>query len=237
MYSLPVQGFPCKMSRGWLGWGAVAVLRDADFTVLFDAGNWGDRPSLLGGLKRCGVSPQEINLIVLSHLHFDHVGNIECFPGTRIAVHSAELEYFRSPERTDIAIPEYQIEHVLATHEITVLSGAEGQLSPNIRWIHTPGHTPGHISLLLENEPSHQSILFAADAVKYRSELASGTQTSGWDLPTAAASIARILREKCLIIPGHDGPLIHDGERVIALSELEETLTLMTDGHEIKIRV
>ncbi len=58
-------------------WGFSCVIRRAEKTILFDTG--GDGSTLLTNMKKLGINPQEIDLVVLSHIHGDHVGGLTDF--------------------------------------------------------------------------------------------------------------------------------------------------------------
>jgi 7,8-dihydropterin-6-yl-methyl-4-(beta-D-ribofuranosyl)aminobenzene 5'-phosphate synthase len=57
------------------GWGFSCLVKTGDKNILFDTG--ADSPTLLSNMKKIGISPKEIDLIVLSHIHGDHVGGLE----------------------------------------------------------------------------------------------------------------------------------------------------------------
>lgn len=59
------------------GWGFSCLIRGTEKAVLFDTG--GDGPNLLANIKKLGISPGEIDVVVLSHIHGDHVGGLNRF--------------------------------------------------------------------------------------------------------------------------------------------------------------
>jgi 7,8-dihydropterin-6-yl-methyl-4-(beta-D-ribofuranosyl)aminobenzene 5'-phosphate synthase len=59
------------------GWGFSCLIRGTEKAVLFDTG--GDGPRLLANMKKLGISPGEIDIVVLSHIHGDHVGGLTGF--------------------------------------------------------------------------------------------------------------------------------------------------------------
>ena len=59
------------------GWGFSCVLRGTEKTILFDTG--GDGSKLLTNMAKLGISPKEIDIVVLSHIHRDHVGGLTRF--------------------------------------------------------------------------------------------------------------------------------------------------------------
>jgi N-acyl homoserine lactone hydrolase len=215
-----------------LGWSTVVLLNVDGRYALFDTGGWGDRPTLLTRLKALGVDPHQVDLVVLSHLHFDHVGNVECFPQAEVILHAAELAYYREHAHRDLALPVFQIEGMLARANITVVEG-EPEVMPGVRLIQTPGHTGGHCSLVLTVDGKR--VVLAQDAIKHRGELESCGVTAGFAPGIAAASIARIRAMADLVIPGHDGPLALSNGQVTVLERPKETFTLTLDNRSLTL--
>lgn len=89
-----------------------------------------------------GVDPFEVKDVILTHLHFDHVGALMEFPGRRCFVHRIELDapYAHFPKG------------LLETMDVVVLDGDEGEIEPGLRWMLTPGHCDGLITLLVDTE-------------------------------------------------------------------------------------
>jgi 7,8-dihydropterin-6-yl-methyl-4-(beta-D-ribofuranosyl)aminobenzene 5'-phosphate synthase len=56
-------------------WGFSCLIKGAEKTILFDTG--GSRTILLANMNKLGINPKEIDLVVLSHIHYDHVGGLE----------------------------------------------------------------------------------------------------------------------------------------------------------------
>jgi glyoxylase-like metal-dependent hydrolase (beta-lactamase superfamily II) len=106
------------------------------------------------------VRPEDVDLVFLSHLHLDHVGwnttdqggmLVPTFPRAGYMVHQADLEHFRRPEIQAAARYPYMERCVEPLVSLGVLDALEGDtdLSDELRAIHTPGHTPGHMSVLV----------------------------------------------------------------------------------------
>ncbi|MGB0871872.1 MAG: MBL fold metallo-hydrolase, partial [Solirubrobacterales bacterium] len=89
-----------------------------------------------------GVDPFAVKDVILTHLHFDHVGALMEFPGRRCFVHRIELD-----------APYAHIQKgLLEMVEIIELDGDEGEIEPGLRWMLTPGHADGLITLLVDTD-------------------------------------------------------------------------------------
>ena len=133
------------------------VIRHSEGTMLFDSGSCPVddetrevyRPRMrtaTEALLDAGLDPADISAIVNSHLHFDHAGGNHEFPGVPIYVQKAELEAAAEPDYT---FPKFAFDFPDAN--LQVIDG-EHELRPGVRIVPTPGHTPGHQSLLLETD-------------------------------------------------------------------------------------
>lgn len=93
-------------------------------------------------LTQVGVDPADVRMVINSHLHFDHCGNNRLFPGVPLVVQRIEYQAAREAGYT---IPEW-IDFPGA--EWRPVEG-EVEVLPGIRVLPTPGHTPGHQSVLV----------------------------------------------------------------------------------------
>lgn len=101
--------------------------------------------------------PRDVVCVINTHLHFDHCGGNRLFVGTPIYVQRAEREAARAEDYT---IPEW-VEFEGATY--VELEG-EQEIVPGLRVVPTPGHTPGHQSVLVETE---EGLVIVAGDVAY----------------------------------------------------------------------
>ncbi len=134
---------------------------------------------LLSNLEALGVAPEAIDVIVLSHLHFDHVGGLLtpyaedqpptlAFPDAHYVVGQSAWERAKNPHSRDRAsfIPE--LPGLLeATGKLEVVSGERSEtLGPDYRLHRSDGHTPG---LCLAEIPTEDGpVVFAADLIPGR---------------------------------------------------------------------
>ncbi|MDI6025654.1 MBL fold metallo-hydrolase [Corticibacterium sp. UT-5YL-CI-8] len=226
MYEVLIQGFPGKPRRGFLGWSTTVLLHTAAGPVLFDTGASGDRPGLLCALQMRGIAPTDVGTIVLSHLHFDHIANIECFPNAELVLHQTELSYYYDHKALDMALPVFQIEGMLARCKLQLIHG-ELELFPGVQLLHTPGHTDGHIALALQRDGNTH--VLAQDAVKHRVDARTGLASGAHDSVAAATSIARIMAMADIIVPGHDISLQINGVSVTPAGPLQTQIASTID--------
>jgi glyoxylase-like metal-dependent hydrolase (beta-lactamase superfamily II) len=117
-------------------------------------------------LAGLGLTPADVSKVILSHAHFDHIGNSNLFPKSTFIVQSAELDAMFGPDYAHFGyIP--KLYETLRTADV---QRVEGDLDlygdKSVRLIRTPGHTPGHMSLLLRLRETGPIIL-AADIAHY----------------------------------------------------------------------
>jgi glyoxylase-like metal-dependent hydrolase (beta-lactamase superfamily II) len=129
------------------------LVRDGDDCILVDTGVGAgnalierlykpDRVELAAALGRAGASLGDVTAVVNSHLHFDHCGNNSLFPSVPIFVQRAELEAARVPHYT---VPGW-VDFPGASY--VPVDGSRA-LSERLELLPTPGHTPGHQSLVI----------------------------------------------------------------------------------------
>jgi len=107
--------------------GTVSVIRDADRVIVVDPGMVPSRSAILDPLRRLGLAPADVTDIVLSHHHPDHTVNVALFG--EVPVHDFQAVYAR---------------------DNWTRRPADGvQLTPSVRLLATPGHTPQDLSLLV----------------------------------------------------------------------------------------
>jgi len=144
----------------------VYAIRTQAGTLIVDTGigsghAWIDehyRPTpfdFLASLERAGIEPNSVTAVICSHLHFDHCGNNRLFPGTPIYVQRAEYEAARSKGYT---VPDW-LAFEGANYQL--LDGAL-RLSDRVDIIPTPGHTPGHQSVLVATDNGYEVIVAQA---------------------------------------------------------------------------
>ncbi len=111
--------------------------------------------SLSSLLEREAVPPAEIDTLIMTHLHWDHAGNVDLFDNqsTDIMINreAAAVAYAPpAPFGGAFLSPTHGYDPSWSDVEFTFFEG-DTEIAPGLQAIHTPGHTPGHVSLLVEN--------------------------------------------------------------------------------------
>lgn len=136
---------------------------DAKFLDIYGIENTvpGHRTMLEAALAAAGYSPEDIRVVINTHLHFDHAGGntsfdasgavVPSFPNARYLVHAGEMQYAtHTNERTAASYFPRNWDALKASGQLELVQhGAE--LVPGIRMRHTPGHTPHHQSIVIES--------------------------------------------------------------------------------------
>lgn len=115
-------------------------------------------------LHRLGLTPTDIDLVFLGHLHFDHAGGLCDVPGCEVHVQAAELAAART--RLDDGIFD---DEIADAHRWQVREG-EYSLAPGVHAIASPGHTAGHMSVMIEL-PKGRPVILCGDAADLQENL------------------------------------------------------------------
>jgi N-acyl homoserine lactone hydrolase len=177
---------------------------------------WGPRAKLIkpelreeddirNRLRELGLSTSDIRMVVLTHLHWDHTGGLRFFSHCPIMVQNAEYRFAFHPD--GFVSGQYMRNHFDYPLDFRLIEGDQIIL-PGISVIKTPGHTPGHQSILVRLV-SGKAYIFPGDAVCLRENLTLKIPSSNnWSNEQAMDSIyrldhlSRLLKAK--IIPSHD---------------------------------
>jgi len=148
---------------------------------------------LADALEEHGCRVSDVVAVVNSHLHFDHCGNNRELRGVPTWVQRAEVEAAREPHYT---IREWFDFEGAA---LRIVEG-EAQVLPGVRVIPTPGHTPGHQSVLVEG--GGKSALIGAQAAYTLDEWERGPEVSVNGQPGLEESYIASLKRLRLLDPG-----------------------------------
>ncbi len=197
--------------------------------ILVETGNgdkWTDKQRQIYGMEartvvdalaELGLSPEAIDLVVLTHLHFDHVGGwsrrapggrlIPVFSRARHVVQRGEVASARQANERNRG--SYLIENIEPLEAAGLLDPVDGdvELAPGVRVVVTPGHTPHHQSVVLEG--GGRTAVFFGDVVPTAAHLRL-PWVMAYDVEplvtveTKRRLLGRALGQRALVLFGHD---------------------------------
>jgi glyoxylase-like metal-dependent hydrolase (beta-lactamase superfamily II) len=164
------------------------VIRSRGKTILVDAGvgPWGlwrfGDGHLLESLTALDVAPESIDVVLPTHLHPDHVGwntrpspngPIPTFPRARYLFQRADWDHFTNPDFLSEDNPRTQMIRTavlpLKDTGLMDLVGSEATITEEVTLLHTPGHTPGSVSVLVQS--GGEAALLLGDAAHHSIQL------------------------------------------------------------------
>jgi len=169
----------------------VYLVIDSD-PIVIDTGDHQDRNFVATAISDI-VPLNEVTTVILTHMHYDHVSNIDLFPNARIFASAAAIEDFKS--NPNLSVLSQGIVPLLKNIRLIPLKDMQG-----LKIIETPGHTRGSVCLY----HADQDVLFTGDTFFYPGVY------GRCDLPTSQRekmpnSLKKLEKYKdSLICPGHD---------------------------------
>ena len=170
------------------------VVNTGSELVLFDTGLGGETPGILAALASAGYSADQIDVVVITHMHPDHIGGMmtggkPTFPNARYVTGSTEYDFW-SPKGEDNRIGKLMISNVKPMAEkMTFVKGGDSVVS-GISAVEAFGHTPGHMCYRIENK-GQQLLLLADLANHYVWSLAHPDWEVRFDADKAGAAASR----------------------------------------------
>ncbi|MFG2821756.1 MBL fold metallo-hydrolase [Kitasatospora sp. NPDC048365] len=185
-YTILTTGYTLSTGPGVAA--TVSFVEDGERRVVIDPGMVASRDRILGPLAELGYGPDDVTDVVLSHHHPDNVLNVGLFGRARVHDHKAEYLADQWVDRD-----------------------AEGyELTPSLRLIRTPGHSPEDITLLVGTADG--VVAFAGD-LWWRPDGPAEDPVAP-DRDGLRASRERVLAAADVIVPGHGGPFPADEHAV-----------------------
>ncbi|MGD2142226.1 MAG: MBL fold metallo-hydrolase [Candidatus Bathyarchaeota archaeon] len=187
-----------------LGSTNTVLIRDEGVNIIVDPGilqlgRYGAFQKRLGEL---GLSLDEIDLVVNTHCHYDHIEANYLFRGKPLVVHERELDYCG-----ELYWPEFT-EAFMGILKVNAINGSK-KLTKNVRVIETLGHTPGSISVIADT--SKGLVACIGDAAIVREDLLEfrgpSVVTKNIAPEVSIESLKMIASLKpYMVVPGHDAP-------------------------------
>lgn len=162
-------------------------------------------------LKAIDVAPEDIQVVILTHLHWDHVHNLDRFSNARVVASRAEYEFALNPIPPYYKSYEHEELGLMAPYKDVrmELLDDEQEVVPGITAFPTPGHSPGHQSVSVDTEKGVHVI--AGDAVFSYDNLKPADNHHPFtimgrfaDIVGAWRALEEITRRADVVLPGHD---------------------------------
>jgi glyoxylase-like metal-dependent hydrolase (beta-lactamase superfamily II) len=189
------------------------LIQTGRYAILVDtgAGDSASTGAIFARLEMEGLRPKDVETVVLTHAHPDHIGGVAdsrgrpAFPNARHVIAEAEWEFWTSsrasmeslrvPQRAKVAMgPAARRNLEIVRFQIEPVS-RETEIAPGVRLIPAPGHTPGHLAVLISS--GSDKLLNIGDAAAHPLHLEQPEWENGFDLdPRQAVATRRELLER-----------------------------------------
>ncbi len=173
--------------------------------------------NLISALDALGIQPNEIDIVINSHLHADHCGwntrtdsdgnTAPTFPNARYIIQRGEWEAAIEPnERTRATYLEENFKPLEASGRLELVDG-ETAITPEITMISTAGHTEDHASIVLKS--GGETAIYIGDMIQHHVQLERTAWVSSFDLlplvsmETKKRIVERAITEQALVISVH----------------------------------
>lgn len=169
-------------------------------------------------LMRLNVRPEDVDEVILTHIHYDHVGNVDRFPNARFSIGRAEFEFWTGSlgrrELLSYAVDDDEVELIkkLQCDDRLRLLEDNEEAAPGIQVTRCDGHTPGQ--LVTDIQGRCGPIALASDAAHFYEEFEADRPFSLFsDLPGMYRTY-EFLRQRnaspgVAVVPGHDPAVMH----------------------------
>ncbi|MEU4235415.1 MBL fold metallo-hydrolase [Nonomuraea sp. NPDC026600] len=176
-----------------------------------DTGHVGRRSLLIEMLAARGIVATDIDMVVLSHAHWDHIQNVDLFDRADILLHRHELRYLRNPHPADYATPPWT-GRLFTEERLRVVADGEERAS-GVNILAAPGHSAGSLAVAVATADGLAVI--AADAIQ--NGIVAATRRNimvFWNAEQADRTVARLMSYADVIYPGHDHPFRLNGRDI-----------------------
>ncbi len=186
--------------HGMIAWPNTVLLTGPE-PVVVDPGYQTQGDMLAGALGARGLGADDVHTVVMTHLHSDHLSALPQLGEVDLYAHEAELESPHGRRQRGL----------LDGVRVHALQGEAGEVRPGLRWVHTPGHAPGHIAVAVDAEDGR--VVIAGDTLgPDPSWFAAMDLPEGFPDRDAHLAAFRAIRalEPDVVVPGHNPPVRMD---------------------------
>ncbi|XP_028401619.1 metallo-beta-lactamase domain-containing protein 1-like [Dendronephthya gigantea] len=178
-----MEGYSYEGEDGLFRANGTCTLITGPKNIIVDTGSPSDREKIINSLKEHGLATSDIDYVICTHGHIDHVGNLNLFPGAKFIV------------GYDIMDGDSYAEHDFK-------GGSIYRINDNIEVIPTPGHTHSDVSVLVRNVEIYGTVVICGDLFEKEHD------ENDWQSLSECIEEQKKNREKILklanyVIPGH----------------------------------
>lgn len=180
------------------------VLLTGPEPIVVDPGYNTQGDMLKGVLAARGLAPEDVRTVLMTHLHSDHLSALPQLGDVELYVHEDEIDTPHGRAQKGL----------LDAVSVTLLRGDSGEVREGITWVHTPGHSPGHVAFAVETADTGR-VVVAGDTLGPNPDwFASMDLPEGF--PERDAHLAAFHRirglEPDVVVPGHNPPVATGGK-------------------------
>jgi N-acyl homoserine lactone hydrolase len=201
-------GSGINFQQGDLALSTIVLVRSrgadgGEVRTIIDTGHVGMRRSILEALVKHGVLAEEIDFVFLTHVHWDHVQNIDLFPNARVVLSRTEWSTIQGAASRDLMTPGWT-KHLIPSERLTTIEPGD-DLIPGLEFIAAPGHTAGCIAVGIQQ--GEEFAIVTADAIPW-AEVARMERSAlvFFDVEQSQQTIKKLVERADVMYPGHDRP-------------------------------
>lgn len=164
------------------------------------------------GLRLIGIDPETVADVIISHMHYDHAGNLELFPNATFHIQDSEMAYVTGRAMThkrlrhSFCLPDVIQMVSLVYGDRVLFHDGDEALFPGIKLHAMPGHARGLQSVAVNT--ARGTVMVASDAAHYYEgfldEQIYMTHENVFDMVESYRKLRRLATSDAHIIPGHD---------------------------------
>ncbi|MEO0278703.1 MAG: N-acyl homoserine lactonase family protein [candidate division WOR-3 bacterium] len=188
------------------------VVVDTGFTEasLQQMGLQGKSEGILCVLEREGVNPESVDLVICTHLHWDHIGNLRAFPKAKIICQRSEIVLALLPPFWEVGYERSLSRCIWEVSDRVVAINGRMSLLDGLSVTRVGGHTPG--SQVVEVNTSVGKVIIAGDLIMCFENLDKEWPVGlFWNLEECIEGIQWLKSQKALVLPGHDWRVLDIG--------------------------
>jgi N-acyl homoserine lactone hydrolase len=225
-----LQGYRLNTDHGDVAFCGVNMVEGLDENgqlrrIVVDTGHTGRRPALEDELAKRGLTASDIDIVVCTHAHWDHIENLNIFDRAEIVLHRNERRYITAPHKNDYACPDW-IPALIDTYQSRIREVEEGvALIPGVEIVDAPGHSAGTIAVRVAT--SEGTAVITGDSIQNATVAAERRNALVfWNNELATRTIDKLVSIADVIYPGHDQAFRIDANNNIEyVQEFQLTLT------------